>query len=422
MGCGTSQLLNPNCRINHYKEQSRWDLVCHSYEQQLSINSSETLPLFIDSLNHLNLYHVSLFCSKFQNAPNYESLWRLSQWDHNSFNIETKIDGNFEQYRFFALKALHDCDGFTFKESIEKGRLSIVKTLDRVTLECSKNVYEILSQMRSLKELEDWAQINDEQHIETVISKWKSQDGIIDGSYQYMEAIQAQRVVLWLDHIQKHPRSTQDLIFSEILNFSQQARFAEQYHTASRTLQCLSQLPNLPNETTLKIHLEQAQVFWGLKDVISAKCILKQICSNDDVTPYLHAMALKLTGEWMVESSSESLQNIIENYFQKSLDLLKQDQSHTENEKVILDTYDQLAKFADRQYQQVMSHIKSAVFQKKKENMKKADEAVSNVNVKRMTKDLKKAVEIKKRFCCIDENEVINIETEKNNLLLFALK
>lgn len=366
---------------------------------------------------------MSLFCSKFKNEPNYESLWRLSQWDYkHSFKRETEPEGNFEQYRFFALKALHDCDEFSFEEAIQKGRLTIVASLDRITLESSKNVYEILSQMQSLKELEDWAQIEDQEQIENIINKWKSQDDIIDGSYQYVEAIQAQRVVLWLDHMQKHSVTAQDSILREILSFSQQARVAEQYHIASRTLKFLSQVPNLPEDILSKIQLEQAQVFWGLKDVITAKCILKQLCSKDHVTPRLHAMALKLTGEWMVESSSESRQNIIENYFQRSLDLLKKNQSHTENEKVILDTYDQLAKFADRQYQQVMTHIKSAVFQKKKENMRKAHEAVSNVDVRRMTKDLKKAVEIKKRLSCIDENEIRNIETEKNNLLLFALK
>jgi ataxia telangiectasia mutated family protein len=136
----------------------------------------------------------------------------------------------------------------------------------------------------------------------------------------------------------------------------------------------------------------------------------------------LHAIALKMSGKWMVESSSENRQTIIENYFRKSLTLLDSSNKTSEDQKSILDTFDQLAKFADREYQEVMTHIKSDIFQKKKENIVKATQNVSNINLKRATRDLQKAVSIKVKQSKIDETEIMNIEVEKNNLLQSALK
>jgi ataxia telangiectasia mutated family protein len=133
-------------------------------------------------------------------------------------------------------------------------------------------------------------------------------------------------------------------------------------------------------------------------------------------------MALKMSGKWMVESSSENRQTIIENYFRKSLTLLDSSNKTSEDQKSILDTFDQLAKFADREYQEVMTHIKSDIFQKKKENIVKATQNVSNINLKRATRDLQKAVSIKVKQSKIDETEIMNIEVEKNNLLQSALK
>lgn len=125
----------------------------------------------------------------------------------------------------------------------------------------------------------------------------------------------------------------------------------------------------------------------------------------------------------MVESSSENRQTIIQKYFQKSLTLSKTIMEKSlEDEKSILDTFDQLAKFADQGYQEVMSHIKSDIFQKKKENIIKAKKSISKINLKKATKDQRKAVGIKQKQSNIDEIEISNIETEKNNLLQLALR
>jgi ataxia telangiectasia mutated family protein len=181
-------------------------------------------------------------------------------------------------------------------------------------------------------------------------------------------------------------------------------------------------LPALSNDVLAKIQLEEAQLCWSIQDVVTAKRILRQLSANENVNPRLHAMALKMSGKWMVESSSENRQTIIENYFRKSLTLLDSSNKTSEDQKSILDTFDQLAKFADREYQEVMTHIKSDIFQKKKENIVKATQNVSNINLKRATRDLQKAVSIKVKQSKIDETEIMNIEVEKNNLLQSALK
>lgn len=64
-------------------------------------------------------------------------------------------------------------------------------------------------------------------------------------------------------------------------------------------------------------------------------------------------MALKMLGHYMSESYTENRLVIISDYFLSSIALLKSVERNEEDNNSIMDTYDKLARFADREYQQV---------------------------------------------------------------------
>ncbi|XP_008191052.1 serine-protein kinase ATM isoform X2 [Tribolium castaneum] len=419
LGCGSSHLLNASTRVEHYKELGRWDQVTHYYEMEVSPMDGAGIRPLISSLIRGKMYQLSLFCSDAYGETNYESLWRLGQWECNK--VLDSGEDNYDKWKFYAIKAKREGDEFGFVEAMKKGWESVVGELIGANMESTKHFYDALGRLQALKEIEDFAEALSENKLIEILLKWKSQDEIISNDYSYVEPIQAQRIVLLRDLlIKKH--SLSEVIVDMILGYAQLARVEGNSFEASRILKQMNSLKP-SSDIMARIQFEEAQLSWSIKDDVTAKCILRHFCTNKNVDPRLHAMALKMTGEWMAESSSENYHTIIQNYFQKSLDILKTTpEKSIEDQKSILDTFHQLAKFADQGYQDVMSHIKSDIFQKKKENMNKARETVSKVNLKKATRDERKAVSIKQKQSSIDETEIRSIEAEKNDLLQLALR
>ncbi|XP_044260658.1 serine-protein kinase ATM isoform X2 [Tribolium madens] len=419
LGCGSSHLLDATTRVEHYKELGRWDQVTHYYEMEVSTTGGAGIRPLVDSLIRGKMYQLSLFCSDAYGEPNYESLWRLGKWECNK--RENSEEVYYDKCKFYAIKALREEDDFGFLAALEGGWECVVGEFMGANMESIKHFYDAFGRLQALKELEDFAKALSENKLAELLVKWKLQDEIISNEYGYIEPIQAQRIVLLRDLLTKN-LTLNEVMMDMIIRYAQFARIEGNSFEASRILKQLKSL-KLSNDVEARIQFEEAQLCWSIKDNVTAKCILKQFCTNENIDPRLHAMALKMTGEWMAESSSENYQTIIQNYFQKSLNLLKTTmEKSVEDQKSILDTFHQLAKFADQGYQDVMSHIKSDIFQKKKENMNKAKETVSKINLKKATKDERKAVVIKEKHCCIDENEIRSIEAEKNVLLQLALR
>lgn len=67
----------------------------------------------------------------------------------------------------------------------------------------------------------------------------------------------------------------------------------------------------------------------------------------------LQSAALKLSGQYMSETFSENRITIITDYFLKSISAMNNVEKNQEDYNNILDTYDKLAQFADKGYQQV---------------------------------------------------------------------
>lgn len=139
-------------------------------------------------------------------------------------------------------------------------------------------------------------------------------------------------------------------------------------------------------------------------------------------TPQLKVEALKQYGNWMVETRSENPQMIIDKYFKPALDLMLDTytQEDLENRCQAINS---LAHFADDQYQEILSYMKSSVYENKLKTINKFKEMAKNIMASDgvRTQDHRRAVAMYERQRAIDEIEVNNTQKEKQMYLKLAV-
>uniref|UniRef100_A0A6P7GJ77 Uncharacterized protein LOC114343102 n=1 Tax=Diabrotica virgifera virgifera TaxID=50390 RepID=A0A6P7GJ77_DIAVI len=151
---------------------------------------------------------------------------------------------------------------------------------------------------------------------------------------------------------------------------------------------------------------------WSVNNTLVAREILNTLCKSDQISPRLKATALKLTGQYLSETNAENSSTIISDYFLASIQQMETVRSDVEDRKSVMDTYDKLAVFADREY----VHIMTAA-------MKQSKEAASSIeNQRKETCEELKTAAVYNRNSPIDEQEIESTKIECNQFLNLALK
>lgn len=221
-GCGISFLLKPDFRVEHYKEHNKWDQVTHHYALQVPHTPEVSSKELMNSFKKNGLYQIPLLCSNKFIEPQYECLWRLSQWDTGDNRIEyfseKLVPDDFEKFRFLSLKALHDNNQCAF-EDIKKIQIHCVMAkVKETSLESSENIYPILTQLKSIVDMEDYFKsCIDPLNLTFTLSKWNSQDAILKNChFSYAEPIISQRLVMLSDFLIKNGDSNLKEYFTNL--------------------------------------------------------------------------------------------------------------------------------------------------------------------------------------------------------------
>ncbi|XP_018573379.1 serine-protein kinase ATM [Anoplophora glabripennis] len=428
-GCGVQFLLKPQFRVEHYKELGNWDQVNQFYETQISHGVKSARKDLIESLKKCSLYQLPLLCSKQTDESQYECLWRLGQWStiDKSFDFTENsfVPEDFEKYRFYSLKALHEKNEYAYAEAKKSQALCVIEHLRHISLESSQNIYPILTQLQALNELEDFECAVKSNEFISLLNKWDLQDDLVKtNDFHYVEPIIAQRTVMLMDYLKNHQDDTlKTYLVKMLLNFADLAKREKQFNIASTSLSHLQFMSDLSDDLQMQIQLMDAQISWSLNNKLIAHHILNKLCKNESISNRLQSAALKLYGEYMSETFSESRITIITDYFLKSTKLMNNVEKNQEDCINILDTYDKLAEFADKGYQQVMTYMKSDLFQRKVINMEKSKETASKIQKQsRKTKDEFIAANIHVKQSNIDAIEIENAKQERNQFLKIALR
>ncbi|XP_066152379.1 serine-protein kinase ATM isoform X2 [Euwallacea fornicatus] len=425
-GCGISLFLHPERRVEYYKNTGQWDLVMNYYSMN-SVGFSEMNGAnLIESFKMNGLHQLPLLCDNISKEPQYECLWRLGQWNLNKKDAVKYNEINssgYDKYQFHCLKSLCDNDKYTFNVTKNQLDLCIIDNLKHTSLESTKSLYPIFCQLQSLIEMDDCLNAIDGKCLEDTIRKWKAQDTIIrKNDFQFIEPIIAQRMTILGEFVKKDP-ALKKKYFNIMLDIADYAREELQIRVAENAILNIRKIPNLDNTIEIELQLREAQLEWLKGDKFIAQQLLRKLCKAENITPRLQASCLRLQAVYTAEMYHDKTSVL--NNFNELLQKYKEihNSMTAEDYKNFQDTYDKIATFADKEYQQIMSHINSDLFQKKISTIKSCKEmAMAFSEQKKKTDDEKKAQIIHEKQIRIDESEVTAAQRDKDQLLGFAIK
>lgn len=194
--CRSRNFFDFNTKVNLYKQQQRWDQVALQYDMQIARQgSSECVPDMFEALKNFGLYQLPLDYLDSNASSRYECAWRLGQWNLNKTDLDQATAG-YEEYKYFAMKALHDNDDSNLASFLNSARKAVAESLRHTSLESSKNVYDALFKLQSLQGMEDFYLEKEGGDVARLQEKWRVQNGIRKNSFWLVEPILMQRIVL----------------------------------------------------------------------------------------------------------------------------------------------------------------------------------------------------------------------------------
>nr|CAD7431238.1 unnamed protein product [Timema monikensis] len=429
-GCGSSYLLDSLTRVSHLELEGQWEQAMQEYQLQSKNDDPTAIQGLCRCLHRMgshNLLHRYLAATEKTSELldiQYECGWRLGQWDLG----RCPQDDLYEGHHYDALQATEEGDLVRARVSLSRARTCIATTaLAHASLESAMNLYPSLSRLQTLQELEDFLNDNplNQDSVKLLMTRWREQDRLGYGEFEYLELVLAQRLVLLR-------------MASSMFNFNVKDELTYQLEIAALARKegwpqvagnCLARLATFSFDKPPCIVLEEARLHWakGNREVaiVLLKSLLRRLeqdTRGGEEQLVQRSIALHLYGSWMVETKSENPQNIIDQYFLKALTHLEDLAESREKQEICLEAHSSLARFADGQYQNLVHYTKSAVFETKQKGIVEAQVALEKIRKEPHTDEMKKMSSILSRQKSIDTLEVENTEKEKNNYLTLAVK
>lgn len=168
---------------------SKYSTSFHLFSEQFYENNWRSLNFSSDLLNQfqfLNINNNSLFNSPNNNDNNNHII-------NNNNDIEKQFGFHKEIYR--SLKSIHDGEISNFNKSIKRIRLNIIRSLQFTSLENTKSVYPVLSQLRFIGEIEKIWQSKNSSDFSSIVHSIRY---FTANSFDLYEPLLSLRSVLFL--------------------------------------------------------------------------------------------------------------------------------------------------------------------------------------------------------------------------------
>ncbi|CAG2068205.1 unnamed protein product, partial [Timema podura] len=155
-----------------------------------------------------------------------------------------------------------------------------------------------------------------------LMTRWREQDRLGYGEFEYLELVLAQRLVLLRMAFSTFQFNVKDELTYQL----EIAALARKEGWPQVAGNCLARLATFSFDKPPCIVLEEARLHWakGNREVATAllKSLLRRLeqdTRGEEEQLVKRSIALHLYGSWMVETKSENPQNIIDQYFLKAL-------------------------------------------------------------------------------------------------------
>ncbi|OAD57559.1 Serine-protein kinase ATM [Eufriesea mexicana] len=414
-GTGSSHLQDQSTRIHHYIHTNKWDEVMLAQDVELSFGNMMVIKEMANGLYQSGLqYLLSNFIStmskngaQIDEDIQYECAWRLGNWNiyetnqtlHTQYNCNLKSEITEHDYHFYhyqALKYFHENNKIATQDAIQNARISIIKALKNISLELN---------------------LANQDDYEKILYKWQQQDIANFNKFQYIEPVLTQRTVMFqINETLINNANIKNALLNTYLQISKIAADEENLHIA------IPKQKDIPPKIQDQLLYQESLLARLRKDLNVGRFLLRNLMNKESLDANLRARILRVYGDWMVETKSENPQTVIEKYYLKSIDINTSISIQSPNTiKDLHDTQLALARFADNQFEQINSYIKSPQFENLKECV---TYSYKGINVHSITedKDIRNAMILNQRQNTNDVAELEHIQKEKDNYLILALK
>uniref|UniRef100_A0A1B6BXN6 Serine/threonine-protein kinase ATM n=4 Tax=Clastoptera arizonana TaxID=38151 RepID=A0A1B6BXN6_9HEMI len=420
--CTISNMFDLEQRLQHYQYEKNWNRIIETSDMLVSVAPEQNglVSVLRDSFHRSGLhYSASSIGDLSCREEDYESSWRLGQWD--VAERKGTIDDSFNCLLYIALRAHQNQDKLKALAIVDTARQQVINVLKNASLEATNNIYSTLAQLLALQEIEDFANLE----ITETLNKWKNQEKIGWSEFIHIEPIIAQRIVLLKNRtaLQDVSNNNLSLVF---ICAAEIARKEKAFTIAERWLLEAISLPNLSTLNSLTIQLHEAFVLWDIGEKSKARKLLRTLLQKlrdyqeNPTICELYSTALRTYGSWMASEKSETAHVIIENYFKPAIKIAgRNDKENT------LAAIASLAQFADSEYKMLLKYVQSSHYKRKVEGITRLKEDAIQLQDQlqpNCSTDFKRSFLIHRQQSEIDRKEVEKTQKELGSYLLLAMK
>uniref|UniRef100_A0A2H8TWI9 non-specific serine/threonine protein kinase n=2 Tax=Melanaphis sacchari TaxID=742174 RepID=A0A2H8TWI9_9HEMI len=413
-GCGSSYLLNLSSRTQYYQQLRKWDRVMENCDLQQT--TEEISKDYLEAFFNSGLQNVAQIMAS-NDSLKYDYCWLLNKWD-----LPDNGDKSFESLHYHALRYVHLNDLGRALPIINEARLVVIESLYCASLESTATIYIPLAKLKIIEDLDDFISTSDKNKL---FDNWLNQKTLKTNDFININKILYQRCkLLDFDGDKKS-----GILRIKIAELAQQNNWLQ---VAGKHLATVATLKSYQKHTILWAKVEETRLLWERNDCHMARILLKSVVEELETHdyPFLHSLALQLYGSWMEETKSETSNDIIRKYFQKSIRILKYEAVTKEEfgldcKKVISDAHKHLSLFTDKLYQQLYKYIKTEDFQKR--IIEAEHSTTEGKTLYELGKSTKNQEKIKAGFSLIKQSEIDKIDIsnkneEKNKYLKLTLQ
>ncbi|XP_022209922.2 serine/threonine-protein kinase ATM [Drosophila obscura] len=395
-----------------------------------------------------------------EQEPDYEIFWRLGQWDtptdqqpqplKPSAGATINLEQQFKRHHFVALKSIGQREEENTLSAIESGYQCVRRILQDNSMECLQSVYKYLTWLCTLQQAEDFCQIQfgaqlDPGQMAQVFRKWQTELELNYGNFSCKEYVIAHQIALFKMSGTRASRRMQDFykdnpMDTYLLKGISECKAAGKLYMASKYIGMLRELPNINASTKISVLLEDADVNVKMGNHQIAKAILEYVVPNEEfVYCPLRVPALRMQGEFLMDCNADSLSSVLKNKFAHSIQLiddfvLHKDKLSAANPQFFkwqeleafarqnrTAAYEAMAKYADREYQQLHEYRHSQDYQTLKDIIEQ-NRLVAHTVSNRESQDKRIISNQMKRYALLDEMELQRIEQNLTEHLCTAVR